>query len=211
MKTTLGEKPVTIGSIAQTHHQRHACGEQRIYRELVHEHQLQEQGGGQLEHHFQHANGGKGIHVLMGDDGGIVGYAEQAQDKDKQGALPHPSCRSQPLGGDVDPMVERPQTHRFAQQHHAQAYNQQDAQAGGENLCQAAVVGLPQLEGDETADGGGQGIGEHPEHGHGTCHSVVDAEILEAQCLQHHTTGVERHSHDEERTHIEVERILGYS
>ena len=93
---------------------------------------------------------GKGRHPLMGDDGGIEGYAEKTQHERQHRSLEHPVGCHKTAGGKHKLGIEEPQTKGLRSHKDNGGKRDMDDQRGGEHQLQPFLVTTSELKSQET-------------------------------------------------------------
>lgn len=167
-------------------------------------------GRGALQHHLQDADGGEGVHLFMGDDEGVVGDADDIDNAGEDGELEHPAGGLHALRGDVDLVVENPQTGALQQGEHEGREDEDDVEGGAEHTVHSAILAA-HLEGDEALHGGGDTAGEDGEHVDDAAHNAIYAHILHSEVGKHQPCGPQVEPHGEEHADVEEKGVLDYS
>lgn len=167
-------------------------------------------GRGALQHDLHDADGSEGVHLFVGDDEGVVGDADDIDDAGEDGELEHPAGGFHALRGDVDFVVENPQTGTLQQDEHEGGEDEDDVEGGAEHAVHAAVL-APHLEGDEALHGSGDATGEDGEHVDDAAHHAIDTHVLHSEVGKYQPCGPQVEPHGEEHADVEEKGVLDYS
>ena len=189
----------------------HAKEQQGVNHQLVVGHDPQEINYHKFQQRVHNTDVSKGSHPFMGDNGGIIRYADHAQHGRKHRELIDPKRGIHPVGGYPQLFQYEPQAYGLAQQEH----DSREEEVNGEDITERAPhlphVSLAQAESDIAGGCPAHGIGQEAQQGNHAAHHVVHAIVCHAQDMQHNTAGVEADGHGEQHADIEQQRVLGYA
>ena len=158
---------------------------------------------------FADIDNSKDAQPLVGHHGSWVWQYNKCGNKTEYRELKDPESRIHPLGRYIQLSLNEPKTNTFSQKkNNGREYNLY-CDRSREYIAQPLLVTLAQLKRHEPNDGTGHRARDHAEHSHHAAHHIEDAEVRDAQHLQHHPTGVERHHQREEQSDIEHQSVLG--
>ena len=134
---------------------------------------------------------------------------EQTGEKCQHRELEHPSGRVHPLRRDDHLAVHIPESDGFAKEQYHDSKEYLDRERGREHLLEPGLVVPAKFESKETAGCGRKGSGYHREHADESPHDIVYTVVLNTQCLQYQSAGIQRYDQVEEHPGIEQQGVLG--
>lgn len=160
---------------------------------------------------FSQTNIGVDVHVLMGDDGCVVGGLQYAEKTTEDGCLIDPVGGDQAGGGDGEVGVDEPKTDSFSGDKDNESEENMDIDGHVEYLAVVALVAFAKLVGEVALGGDGHGAVDNGHKGYYASDHVHDAKVLNAKGLKDLARGVQADHHRHECADVEVDGVAGYA
>ena len=145
-------------------------------------------GRAPVHQHLKDGDERKGIHLLMGDDEGIVGNGDHGDDARGYRQLEDPERRITTSLRYSDAGVQEPNACNLKYNKDKQRQQEDDIQRRTEDLAGVAIL-TTQLKGDESLYGRRHSSRKYGEQSHDAAHDIVDAHILHSEIRQHQSCG----------------------
>ena len=108
---------------------------------------------GQPQHNLQYGHIGKGRHLLVCYDAGIIGYTDNHDERSDDGGLQYPECSVHPVGRYLQLVVQKPEADCFAQDDDQSCYEHMYLQRSAEHGMELVLVSFAQSKSDVTLCG----------------------------------------------------------
>lgn len=139
---------------------------------------------GEFEEGIGDADVGIDIHLLVADDGGVVGDLSDGHETGEGGEVETPYGGGDAVGRDGEFVVDKPEADGLAEQHDEKSQQDVGGEEGGEHRLEALEVAFPEFVGQEPRGPGCQRAveeGHHPDH---AADGGIDTVVLDAEHLE---------------------------
>lgn len=160
---------------------------------------------------FSQTDIGVDVHLLVGDDRGVVGGLQYAEKTAEDGCLIDPVGGDQAGGGDGKVGVDEPKADCFSGDKDNESEENMDIDGHVEYLAVVALVAFAKLVGEVALGGDGHGAVDYGHKGYYASDHVHDTKVLNAKGFKDFAGGVQADHHRHECADVEVDGVAGYA